>query len=164
MKWIKEWRDYLVESDREEERPSSTELGRRLTDYIDARLEPKMSVVRSYLENGADPNAGGTGGHRGGALARAVIMGWGDMVELFLSYGADPALEFGSESILGLAIRKGRKGITRDLINAGADPAKGFSSMEQFKTHFSGDISWYERDLDELERRFRANLVRKKLF
>jgi hypothetical protein len=44
------------------------------------------------------------------------------------------------------------------------DPTKYFSSMEEFKAFFDNNLSWYKGDLSELERKFMANSVRRKLF
>ena len=120
-------------------------------------------VARLLIDRGANPNAENR--NKETPLHLAAYYDHVEIARLLLDKGARvDAEDIEKFTPLYFATVARHVLLAKLLILYGADLVKGFNSMEEFNRFFEGDISWYEGDLDELERRFKAKSIRRKLF
>ena len=187
MKWIKSYNQALLESSNQDELDkrllAAAEKGdieevRNLLDRgaeVDSRnrggetplhkaaKNGHIEVARLLLDRGARIDA--VDGFKMTPLHWAAWSGRSGVAILLLYKGARvDAEDHFKRAPLYKAVDHGHRETAKLFILHGEDPTKAFNSMEVFNGFFGGDLSWYEGDLDELERRFKANLIRKKLF
>jgi hypothetical protein len=127
-------------------------------------------LIDSFLEAGAEIEARDKRGRT--PLHVAVYNLRQPTVEKLLDAGADPVAKNGEgqtplnmlkssfENVLDTLVRP----MIKTLIKHGVSPSQAFETMEEFKDYFFDDISWYEGDMQDLERKFMAVSTRKKLF
>lgn len=158
MKWIKTYIQTLLESSNQHD------LNERL---IAACTHGSIEEIRMLIEKGADVNAEDT--QKNTSLHAAASFGHIEPVKLLLQRGAHVDVEnVHGRTPLWYASGNGQRFHTTDiakvLILHGADPLKAFDSMIKFNDFFEGDLSWYNGDIQKLERKFITNSIRRKLF
>jgi ankyrin repeat protein len=84
-----------------------------------AASQGKVEAVKYLLEQGAEPNDGGSGPFPFHALHSSVAKEHREIVNLLLEYGADPRIEDGKEqTALIIGLKKGDEEIIRILETA----------------------------------------------
>jgi ankyrin repeat protein len=115
--------------------------GKGLIDYAMRMRDPSIRMVKFLIDNGADPNA----------VSNKGVSCLESAISIYKRGGED------SNSYL-------LKPIAKLLIEKGADPSKAFSTLREFSMFFGQDISWYPGGMEDLEKKFKAKEIRKKLF
>lgn len=143
-----------------------------------AVMDGDLQMVKVLIKGGANPNESDM---MPLLLARDITENRSSgILKVMVDAGLDLEKRSGrsNETILTLLVhkldgfkykpnQKKEKAVTeglRVLINAGANPARDFKSMEEMRKRLGPLALWYKGDVPALERRFKSAQIRKEMF